>query len=195
MINLALRTICRKGSIQNTVSVFSCQPQHAVNMFAGYDACLQAADKHFQHLLQTWWLKALYSCCEVDRLFFCRIVLCTVCKSYAHLIMLSLRLSVTHTICLHFYFLVSRPSMEGIQFPSIHFCLYMVTLNVYRASNVWGHQLPCAAVAVCRLSRTVTGSFEWSWTISGCGNDKTRNHKSRTPYISLVTTLFTVYAQ
>ena len=26
----------------------------------------------------------------------------------------------------------------------------MIALNVYRASNVWGYQLPCAPVAVCR---------------------------------------------
>jgi len=50
VISLALKTIWREGSIQDTV----CQPQNAVNMFAACDTCLQAADKHFQHLLQTW---------------------------------------------------------------------------------------------------------------------------------------------
>ena len=30
--------------------------------------------------------------------------------------------------------------MGGRQFPSVSFCLYVVALNVYRASNVWGHE-------------------------------------------------------
>jgi hypothetical protein len=141
-----------------------------------------------------------YYCCVVDKLFlFCRIVLCTVCKSYAYFIVLSPCLSVNHTICLHFYFLVRRPGVGGIEFPLISFCLYVAALNIYRASNVWGHEckirLPCAPVAVCRLSRKMTGSFEWSWKICECGNEETHNHGSRTPYISLVTTLFAVYAQ
>jgi len=46
--------------------------------------------------------------------FFCKIVVCTVCKSLAYFITLSPRLSVTDTICLHFYFSVSRPGMGGI---------------------------------------------------------------------------------
>jgi hypothetical protein len=45
------------------------------------------------------------------------------------------------------------------------------------------------------VSGTVTSSFERSWKISECGNEKTNNHESKTPYISLVTALFTVYAQ
>jgi hypothetical protein len=36
---------------------------------------------------------------------------------------LSSHLSVTHTICLHFHFSVSRPDMGRIQFHSIAFCL------------------------------------------------------------------------
>ena len=42
-------------------------------------------------------------------------------------------------------------------------------------------QLPFALVAGCSLSRTVTGSFEGSWTIGECGNEKTHNLESRTP--------------
>jgi hypothetical protein len=38
----------------------------------------------------------------------------TACKSQAYFIMLSPRLSLTDTICLHFHFLVSRPGMGGI---------------------------------------------------------------------------------
>jgi hypothetical protein len=37
-----------------------------------------------------------------------------VCKSWAYFITQSPRLSVTHTLCLHFCLLVSRPSMGGI---------------------------------------------------------------------------------
>ena len=33
------------------------------------------------------------------------------------------------------------------------------------------------------------------WMRNECGNEETHNHGSRIPYISLVTTLFTVYAQ
>jgi len=59
------------------------------------------------------------------------------CMSVIHLfIVLSLHLSVIHTICLHFYFLVSRSGMGGRQFPSFTFCLYLVMLNVYCTSNV-----------------------------------------------------------
>jgi len=47
------------------------------------------------------------------------------------------RLSENDTICLHFHFSVSRPGVGGISFPSISFCLYVVALSVYRASNVW----------------------------------------------------------
>jgi hypothetical protein len=60
----------------------------------------------------------------------------TACKSQAYFIELSPRLSVTHTICLHFHVSVSRPGMGGIEFP-ILFCLYVVALPVYRVSNMW----------------------------------------------------------
>ena len=43
-----------------------------------------------------------------------------------YFIVLSARLSVTRTICLHFYFLVSRPGTRRRQFPSTSFCLYGV---------------------------------------------------------------------
>jgi hypothetical protein len=45
------------------------------------------------------------------------------------------------------------------------------------------------------VSQTVTGSFQWSWTISVNVNEETHNHGSRTPYISLVTPLFTVHTK
>ena len=136
-------------------------------------------------------------CWVVDRhcYFFlvCRIVVCSLRKSFAYFIALSPRLSVTHSTCLGFYFLLSGPGVRVIWSPSISFCLYVVVISVYRASNVWCHQLPCAPVAVCKVPRRTTGSSEWSWTISV--NVREENHDSRTPYISLVTALFTVYTQ
>jgi len=75
----------------------------------------------------------------IDIIFFfpfCKIVDCTACKSQAYFIVLSPRLSVNHNICLHFHFSVSRPGMGAIWSP-ISFCLYVVALNVYRASSVW----------------------------------------------------------
>ena len=43
-------------------------------------------------------------------------------------------------------------------------------------------------VSTCSLqiSRKLTGSFEWSWTICECGNEETLNHERITPYTSLV---------
>jgi hypothetical protein len=57
-----------------------------------------------------------YCCCGVDRhcFFSCKIVVRTVGTSQAYFFVLGPRLSVTDTICLHFYFSVSRPGMEGI---------------------------------------------------------------------------------
>jgi len=57
-----------------------------------------------------------YCCCVVDGhcFFSCKIAVCTACKSQAYFIMLSPRLSVIDTICLHFNFSVSRPGMGGI---------------------------------------------------------------------------------
>ena len=66
----------------------------------------------------------------VDRLFlFCRVVVCTVCPLQAYFIVKISRLSVTHNIFLHFYFLVSRPDIGGKQFHSI-LCLFLFALNV-----------------------------------------------------------------
>jgi hypothetical protein len=42
------------------------------------------------------------------------------------------------------------------------------------------------------VSRTVTSSFGWSWTISVNVNEETHNHGSRTQYSSFVSALFTV---
>ena len=41
----------------------------------------------------------------------------------------------------------------------------------------------------------MTSSFEWSWTISECGNEGTQDPENWTQYSSFVTALFTVYAQ
>ena len=90
----------------------------------------------------------------VDTFFpFYKIVVCTACKSQVYFVVLSPRLSVTDTICLHFHFSVSRPTMGRMQFPSISFCLHVVALSVHRASNVWDRvqeKMPSVRVAVCR---------------------------------------------
>ena len=108
--------------------------------------------------------------------------------------MQSIRLSVPHTICLHFCFLVSRSGMWGIYFPSISFCLYVVALSAYCASNVW--------VDVCYSSYLVTqlesaevslnGDQQlWSWTISV--TEGIQDPESWTHYSSLVTALFSPF--
>jgi hypothetical protein len=54
--------------------------------------------------------------------------------------------------------------MGGRQFPSISFRLYVVALNVYGASNVWGHErkISCLVFQLqsAEVSRKVTSSFE-----------------------------------
>ena len=53
----------------------------------------------------------------VDRLFlFCRVVVCTVCPLQAYFIVKISRLSVTHNIFLHFYFLVTDQILEENSF-------------------------------------------------------------------------------
>jgi hypothetical protein len=106
-----------------------------------------------------------YCFCVVDRHFssFCRIVVCTVCKSQAYFTVLSPRLSVTHSVCLHFCFLASRPGKGGIQFPSISFCLQVAELSVYRKSKVWIDACNSSCLVLqlqsTEVSRTVTSSF------------------------------------
>jgi len=73
----------------------------------------------------------------------------------------------------------------------------VVALNVYRAGNVWVDVCNNSSLVLqlksAEVSRTSRDSCERSWTISV--NEETHNHGSRTPYMSLVTALFTVYAQ
>ena len=87
-------------------------------------------------------------------IIFPRLQVCvTYCKSYAYFILQSLRLSVTNAICLQFHFLVSRPGVEGVQSPSVSFCLYVLAQSVQSASNVWDSvqvQTPCAPFTVRR---------------------------------------------
>jgi len=109
---------------------------------------------------------------------------------------LSPRLSVIRTICLLFYFLVSRPGLGGREFPSISFCLYVVALNVYRGSNVWGHECKSS----CLVPQLQSADYRRA-ALNEAGQyvsavmKRPHNHDSRTPYIPLVTALFTVYAQ
>jgi len=46
------------------------------------------------------------------------------------------------------------------------FCLYVVALSVYRASNLWGHECESRRLVLqllsAEVSRTVTSSFVWS---------------------------------
>jgi hypothetical protein len=109
------------------------------------DVWIPTGATHFSRLqnrsdvLYIWWILLL---CGWRTLFFpfCSIAVCTECKSYAYFIMQSPRLSVTHIIYLHFSFSVSRPDVGGRYFSSISFGLYVVALNVYRTSNMWGHE-------------------------------------------------------
>ena len=150
-----------------------------------------------------------YYCCVVDRhcffFLFLMIAVCTVSMSSAYFIMLSHRLPVTHTTCLHFDFLLDQTSEEYI----ILFFFFMWSRKELSRKQCVSHHLHCAPVAVGSISGRVKDSFEWRWTISVNVNEETHNHDSRTvnvneethnhdsrtPYISLVTALFTVYAQ
>jgi len=139
-----------------------------------------------------------YGFCVVDRNFLCRIFLCFLCQSYAYFIMLGPRLSVNLTIFLYLYSLVSRLCMGGRQFFLFFLCWSGRAKCLSREQCVWWwmqEQLLCAPVAVCNVSRTVKSSFKWSRKFSECGNKDTHIHECRTPYISLVTELFSIYAQ
>ena len=67
--------------------------------------------------------------------------------------------------------------MGGILLPSISFCLYVVVLNVYPASNVWVDVWNSSCLVLqwqsAEVSRTVTSSFEWSQMISVNVNEGT----------------------
>jgi len=56
--------------------------------------------------------------------------------------------------------------------PLVLFCLYRVALNIYCASNMWTDTCDSRCLVLqlqsTELSRKVTNSFEWSWTISEC---------------------------
>ena len=68
-----------------------------------------------------------YCCCVFHRhclLFSCKIMVRTACKSQAYFVMLSPRLSVTDTICLHFLFL-SKQTRHGRNMYPVSFDMYM----------------------------------------------------------------------
>ena len=81
--------------------------------------------------------------------------------------------------------------MGGRQFHSISFCLYLVALKVYRASKVWGRKRKSSCLVLqlqpATVSRPVTSSCVWSWTISVNVNEGTQDSDSWTQYSSLVT--------
>jgi hypothetical protein len=85
-----------------------------------------------------------------------------------------------------------------IWFPSVSFCLCVAVLSVYRTRTVWGRgqeQLPCLRYAVPEVLKYSDEQLRRNWTIGECGNEdtKTHTHKSRFPYIVLVTELFTIH--
>jgi hypothetical protein len=92
---------------------------------------------------------------------------------------------------------LNKKTRHGRKIVSFPFCLFLSGRAKFtlREQCVGLTVMPCAPVAVGRLSRTVTGSFQRSCKVSECGNKETHNHVSITPYSSLVTVLFTVYAQ
>jgi len=81
---------------------------------------------------------------------------------------------------------LSKQTRHGRKIVSFYFFLFICgrakCLSREQSVGSWVQELPFDPVAVCSLTRTVTGSFEGSWTISECGNEKTHNHESRTPY-------------
>jgi len=90
-------------------------------------------------------------------------VVCTVL--YAYFIVLSPRLSETHTVCFHFYFLVNRPGMWWRLSLFFSFCLYLVALNVYRASNVCGHVCKSSCLVLQWQSAEVSRKVDEQWVL------------------------------
>jgi len=74
----------------------------------------------------------------------------------------------------------------------------VVALNVYRASNVLVGACNSSCLVLLQsaeVSRKVTSSFVWSWTISVNGNEGAQDTKNRTQHSSFASALFIVYAQ
>jgi hypothetical protein len=76
-------------------------------------------------------------------------VVCAVCTSVACFIVLSLLLSLNHTIYLHFYFSVSRPDVGGREF-SFYFFLFVCG----RAKCLLGEQRVGSSARVDRKLNT-----------------------------------------
>jgi hypothetical protein len=89
---------------------------------------------------QSWWLSPLfywinccivdgYYCCLVDRhcffFLFCKIAVCTVCKSQAYFIALSPRLSATDTMYLFTLSFLSKQTSHGSNMVSSYFFLFI----------------------------------------------------------------------
>jgi len=87
---------------------------------------------------------------------------------------------------------LSKQTRRGRNIVSFYvFCLYMVALSVYRASNVW---LPCAPVPVCRSISNGDRSFVWTWTISVKVRDPRSRELNSVQFIC-INIIFTAYAQ
>jgi hypothetical protein len=132
----------------------------------------------------------------VSFFLFCNIVLCTACKSQAYFVMLSPRLSVTDTICLHFNFSVSITSMEGIV--SCLFLFIRGHAKCLSRKQCVGFECKSRHLVLliqsAEVYRTVTSSFVWSCTISANVNEGIQDPANWTQYSSFVSALFTVYA-
>ena len=154
--------------------------------------CYMSQDK----LLYSWWILLL---CGWYTFFFLQDCGTYCSQSYAYFLVLSSRLSVIHTICLHFYFFVSRPGMGGRQFPSVSFCLYVVALNVIARALCGVLNARAAALCFSCSLQNISNSDEQLWMKL---DDQwvlivTKRPVGEiwTPYSWLVTALFPVYAQ
>ena len=75
------------------------------------------------------------------------------------------------------------------------FCLFVVALNVCRATNkVWGHECLCSSCSLQKYLERWRAALKEDGRSAGV-NEGTQDPESWTQYSSLVTALFTVYAQ
>ena len=123
----------------------------------------------------------VFCCCVVDRLFyFCGVVVCTVWRSYA--------------FCNSHYlftllFLSKQDSYGRKIVPSFSFCLYLVALNVCRASNVWGHECKSS----CLLLQLESAEYlkRWRTALNEAGRSVRVNDNEETHIRELNSTQLT----
>jgi hypothetical protein len=107
----------------------------------------------------------------IDCLFpFCRIEVCTVCKSQADFIGLGPRSSVNHTIYLYYYFLVSRPGVGSRQSPYTFFLfVYIWSREMFIGRAMCGltHVKVAALCSIFRLSKYL---YRWRIALNEAGH-------------------------